>query len=495
MMRIVRRVDRRLRWIGQLAAIVLLASCTTNPATQEKEFTLVTEAQEIELGRAAHGEVIEQFGQYPDSGLEQYVAGVGEKLTSVSHRKDLPYRFTVLDSPIVNAFALPGGGLYVTRGLIANLNSEAELAGVLGHEVGHVAARHGAQAATRVVSYQVITGLLSALDERLANLKPLSDTTAGLMFLKYGRDAEYQADELGTQYAYEATYDPRWLGTFLRSLAALEEARPAPPEFLSTHPSTPERVARVDALAEKLTAQGSSGLQVGSSRYKKRLEGLIYGPGPKGWVWSGGRLANQAHRIALQPPEDWDLQTEHLAFSIRNSRVSSAEAEWRIHENVQTTRVSVFVQQIEKRLKLKSSDRSTFRLGPLEGLKARYLGSSQGTDAALIIYYALDGRAGYTFAAIAPASSQEQMEAVYDQLAQSLVKLKTGGAQALPIQRVHLKTARTGEQLEQLVRRVYGDTEHLKAIALLNGLSHDATLTGGTFIKVILPSPTLRRSK
>ncbi|MFQ5892778.1 MAG: M48 family metalloprotease, partial [Nitrospinota bacterium] len=280
-------MHRRFRWAGLLAAGLLLGGCVTNPATQQQEFTLVTEAQEIELGRQAHKEITKQFGVYQNPALEEFVAGVGTRIAAISHRKHLPYRFTVLDSPIVNAFAVPGGGIYVTRGLLANLDSEAELAAVLAHETGHVTARHGAQAATRALSYRVISDLLIPLDQRLAGLKPISDVTAGLIFLRYGREAEYQADQLGVEYAYEASYDPRWLGAFLRSLAAQDRGRGAPPEFLSTHPSTPKRIARVDDLAAGVMASGSRNLEVGARRYKERLEGLIYGPGPLSWVWSG----------------------------------------------------------------------------------------------------------------------------------------------------------------------------------------------------------------
>jgi predicted Zn-dependent protease len=489
------QMRRVFRWIGLAAAGLLVAGCVTNPVSQEREFTLVTESQEIEIGRAAHGEILKQFGQHPDSSLEKYVAGVGVKLASVSHRKHLPYRFTVLDSPIVNAFALPGGGIYVTRGLLAALNSEAELAAVLGHEVGHVTARHGAQAATRITGYQVLSGLLGALGPRLAKLKPLSDATAGLIFLNYGREAEYEADQIGARYTYDAGYDPRWLGAFLRSLAAQEKGRDVPLEFLSTHPSTPKRIAQVDALAAELTASGTGGLVVGSNPYKQRLEGLVYGPGPLGWVWSGRRLANQAHRISLEPPKGWDVKTERLAFSIHHRRLKGVTAEWRVHEKVSTLRVGGFAEKIEKRLKLEGGKRSSFRLGPIKGIKATYFGRNQGTDAALIIYYAIDGRAGYTLSAIAPVEFKDKLEPVYDGLARSLLKLRAEEASALTIQRVHLERTRSGEGLAKLVRRVYGNSDHVEAIALLNGVSPEATLTDGSLIKVVLPSPTIRRSE
>ncbi|MFQ6672779.1 MAG: M48 family metalloprotease, partial [Candidatus Tectimicrobiota bacterium] len=410
-------MHRFVRWAGLfVAGLFLLAGCVTNPATQQQAFTLVTEAQEIELGRQAHKEITKQFGVYQNPALEEFVAGVGTRIAAISHRKHLPYRFTVLDSPIVNAFAVPGGGIYVTRGLLANLDSEAELAAVLAHETGHVTARHGAQAATRALSYRVISDLLIPLDQRLAGLKPISDVTAGLIFLRYGREAEYQADQLGVEYAYEASYDPRWLGAFLRSLAAQDRGRGAPPEFLSTHPSTPKRIARVDDLAAGVMASGSRNLEVGARRYKERLEGLIYGPGPLSWVWSGRRLANQAHRLALEPPQGWDLQVQRLVFTIHHRRVRGATAEWRIHEKVSTMSVGRFADAVERQIKLESVARSAFDLGPLEGLKASYVGRNQGTDAVLLIYYALDGQTGYTLAAITPVLFRDRLEPVYDAL-------------------------------------------------------------------------------
>lgn len=481
------------RLLGFVAAAALVAGCATNPVTQQPEFTVVNEQMEIQMGRQAHTEVIHEFGTYSDPALERYVSDLGLNLASVSHRKDLPYQFTVLDSPIINAFALPGGFVYVTRGLLANLGSEAELAAVVGHEVGHVTARHGAQAATRIASYQVITGLLTALDERLASLQPLSDTTASLIFLKYGRDAEYQADELGIDYSYLIHHDPRWLGVFLRNLAAQEEGQALPPEFLSTHPSTPARVERADDLAEKTLAQGREGLLVKAEEYKERLEGLVYGPGPMGWIWSNGRLANKAHRIALAPPSDWELATRRLAFSLTHHRVQGATAEWRIHEKVSNPTVELFAENIEKQIKLESADRKAFKMGPLDGLKVVYFGRSQGTDSALILYYALDGQTGHTLAAIAPVAFRDRLEPVYDELARSVVRLSSAEAEDITIQRLHLVKAQTGERLSDVVRRVYGNSDNEKAIALLNGLAPDAALAAGSLTKVVLPSPTISR--
>jgi predicted Zn-dependent protease len=280
---------------------------------------------------------------------------------------------------------------------------------------------------------------------------------------------------------------------FLRSLAAQEKGQDRPPEFLSSHPSTPARVERADALAGDLISRGQDGFKVGTETYKGRLEGLLFGPGPKGWIWSNGRLANKAYRIALVPPEDWELSRQRLAFAVRHHRVQSATAEWRIHEKVQTLSVDLFAESIEKRIKLESPERKPFKMGPLEGLKVVYFGRSQGTDAVLIIYYAQEGQTGYTLSAIAPVAFRDRIEPVYDELARSVVKLSTSEAEAIPIQKLHLVKAQSGEKLSDLVRRVYGGADHVKAIALLNGIASDATLSGGALTKVVLPTPTLKR--
>ena len=217
--------------------LLLAAACATNPVTGEREFVLMSEAQELALGQQADGDIQRDMGVYDDPALQEYIQDVGLSLAAVSHRPDLPWQFTVIDSPAVNAFALPGGYIYLTRGIIAYLGDEAELAGVLGHEIGHVTARHAVQSYTRaggaqlgLVLGQVFVPQMRSNPYGLPGLGDAAGSGLGLLFLRFGRDDEIQADRLGAEYASDGELDERQqeltvLREKLRELAAAERGR------------------------------------------------------------------------------------------------------------------------------------------------------------------------------------------------------------------------------------------------------------------------------
>ena len=210
----------------------------------------MSEAQEIELGKSMDGEVRRQMGLYEDAELQRYVESIGMRLASASQRPNLPWHFTVVDEPAVNAFALPGGYIYVTRGILPFLDTEADLAGVLGHEIGHVTARHSAQQYTKATSAGLGVQLLSIFVPEAQPFQGLTETALGVLFLKHGRDDELQADRLGVDYTAKTGWNPAGVGSMLRTLSRLDEAggsRRGVPNWLSTHPAPADRVQKVQA--------------------------------------------------------------------------------------------------------------------------------------------------------------------------------------------------------------------------------------------------------
>src|SRR5215213_5872364 len=192
-----------------LSALLFQVSCSVNPATGKEQLALYNEAEEIELGRQADEEIVASVGLYDDPGLQAYVEEIGQKLAARSERPNLPWSFKVVDDAAVNAFALPGGYVYVTRGLLSHMGSEAELCGVIGHEIGHVTARHGVNQASKQMLALLGLGLASLLDDDVAQWAGAASAGLGLLFLKFGRDDERQADDLGLRYMSRAGYDPR----------------------------------------------------------------------------------------------------------------------------------------------------------------------------------------------------------------------------------------------------------------------------------------------
>ena len=198
--------------------LFLVVSCAINPVSGGRELMLLSESQEIELGRKTDGQVVSQYGIYEDQKLTDYINGLCQRFGKLSHRPNLNYQFKIVDTATVNAFAVPGGYIYFTHGILAHLNSEAELAGVMGHEMGHITARHSAQQYTRAQFAQVGLGLGMILSETVRNFCGLAQFGVGMLFLRFSRDNERQADDLGVEYASKAGYDASQMASFFDTL-------------------------------------------------------------------------------------------------------------------------------------------------------------------------------------------------------------------------------------------------------------------------------------
>ncbi|RMG48447.1 MAG: peptidase M48 [Acidobacteria bacterium] len=297
---------------GVALLLAVLPACVTNPATGRHQLILFSSRQEVALGRQADPEIRAEYGVYPDPALGGFVAEVGARIASASDRPDLPYSFTILDSPVVNAFALPGGPVYVTRGLLAHARDEAELAGVLAHEVGHVVGRHGAEQMSRARLAGLGLEALTLARPGLSRAAGLLGAGARLLLLKFGRDAEREADALGVRYLAAAGYDPFGLPRFLGVLDRLEQERGRLlPAWLSTHPDPGERAAVTRRAAARLAPpEGSSAGQPvrREEGYLRRLSGLVWGEDPRQGFVRGSTFHHPALRFRIDFPPGWSVQ-------------------------------------------------------------------------------------------------------------------------------------------------------------------------------------------
>jgi predicted Zn-dependent protease len=319
-------------------AAALLAGCATvtNPVTGQRELTVMDERSEIAEGRKAHEEVLQEYGVYANPRLQAYVNDLGQRLAKQSHRKNLEWHFTVLDSPETNAFALPGGYIYVTRGLMAYMESEADLAGVIGHEIGHVTARHGAQRATRQQSAGL--GVLAAtLLGAVLEVKGVSGATdiastlsqgvAAGYIASYSRDQETQADKLGAEYLARNNYDPKNMIDVIRVLKSQEQyaadtARaegrkpPAGAGWLASHPSNDKRLQDIAQFAAQY--KGKYGDE-GRVRYLQAIDGMTFGESREQGVTRGRNFFHEPLGIALTAPEGWKVQNSGEAVALVNA--------------------------------------------------------------------------------------------------------------------------------------------------------------------------------
>ena len=295
-------------------AALLAAGCATNPVSGRREFSLVSSGQEEQMGREGYKAVLAEYGAYDDTTVQAYVTSVGRRLASVSHLPGLDWHFTVLDDPTVNAFAMPGGYIYITRGILAHLNSEAQLAGVLGHEIGHVTARHTARQITRQQIAGLGLGVASVLSPAVARYGQVAQQGLGLLFLSYSRDNETEADQLGVAYATKGGWDPREIPATYHMLGRVSDAAGQRlPGYLSTHPDPGDREVRTREEAQ-VAAAGKTGLAVNATAYVEHLQGLVFGKDPRAGYFAGERYFNPGLKLEIALPPGWTYQDSRAAL-------------------------------------------------------------------------------------------------------------------------------------------------------------------------------------
>ncbi|MCP3979626.1 MAG: M48 family metalloprotease [bacterium] len=300
-----KRHTRSLFVIAALSA--LLGGCMVNPATGKRQFSLISEPQEIQIGRENDRAITTQLGLYDDEGLQQYVQQLGSEIAASSERPHLEWTFRVVDDPVVNAFALPGGYIYITRGIMAHMNNEAELASVIGHEIGHVTGRHGVSQMSKQQLFQLGLGVSAVLaPEQFGEYGALAQAGLGLLFLKYGRDDERQADDLGLRYLVTAGYDPRPMTDMFDTLGRVSAAAGGErlPGWMSTHPLPENRQTRIARQIEQLGLDLASA-PTNERTYQRRIENMVFGADPRQGYFRGGRFYHPQMRFQAEFPESW----------------------------------------------------------------------------------------------------------------------------------------------------------------------------------------------
>ena len=285
---------------------LLISSCARNPVTGKKELMLMSEGQELALGKDSDPGILAQYGLYNNPTLQAFITEKGKEMAAISHRPNLPYEFKILDSPVVNAFAVPGGYVYFTRGIMGHFNNEAEFAGVLGHEIGHIAARHSAKQYSQQMITQVlfIGGLIASKDFR--NFADAAQQGIGLLFLKFSRDHETESDKLGVNYSTNVGYDAHQMAGFFKTLKKLGGEDGSVPTFLSTHPDPGDRFNKVNQLAtEAQSTLDPATLKTNRNNYLRMIDGLIYGDDPRQGYVENNIFYHPELKFQFNVPSAW----------------------------------------------------------------------------------------------------------------------------------------------------------------------------------------------
>ena len=463
----------------------LIAGCAINPVSGKNELALVSEAQEIEMGRQGAAAVAATIGLDPDAGLQAYVNGIGQTLAAKTERPQLAWEFHVVDDAAVNAFALPGGFIFVTRGLLTHMTNEAELASVLGHESGHVAARHTVQQISRQQVASLGLGLGSILSPTIARFGQVAGTGLGLLFLKYGRDDETQADQLGFRYALADGYDTRQMISVFEMLQRQAQLSGGGrlPEWQSTHPDPGNRIEDVRGMVAA-SSQNFGSMKVGGDRFLSRLDGMVYGEDPRAGFFAGARFIHPDLRFVLEFPVGWRTHNARDAVSgvspdqdaliqLRGAQGTAAEA------------AEKFFSQPE----LQAGSRSRGTIHGNRAVTAEFTAQQDGGGAvrgvATFIEY---GGATWSITAFTVAERYGTYSSAFQRSIGSFERLMDPAALAVQPLHIRIDHSPSAMSLQQFNARLPSSIP-IGELAMINGLEEGAQLRAGQAIKRVIGTP------
>lgn len=480
----------RISALAVLAALALLSGCSVNPVTGKKELSLISEAQEIQMGQQTDVSIRQEYGIYRDQALNAYLDGIGKRMAPVSHRPQLPYHFSVLDTPVENAFAAPGGYIYVTRGMMALMEDEAALAGIVGHEMGHVNARHTARAMSRQIMLMGGVLVASVLSEDLARIAPLAMVGMQVLLLKYSRDDEYQADSLGVQYSRKIGYAPGRVIPLFTQFLRMEQSGQGPrlPNFLSTHPLTTRRIEELDKMLEP----GDVSLKVNRPEYLRRIDGMIYGENPRQGFVEGGMFYHPELQFAVCIPQGWKHQNtpQQLVMVTADEKAGIILAAETTSQDL-----GAYLQaklQAFKDSQVKEVSRSPLRINGLSALRGLYSvqakaaeGQEPAAPTAVDIHCVRKGGQIFTLLGTGSQAEYAKHQSTIQAAIQSFQPLTDPSKINRQPLRISLQAGRKGEVFQSALQRLSAPQPQWKGLSLMNGLQLTDTLASDRVLKVV----------
>jgi predicted Zn-dependent protease len=475
------------RIVVLLCGLALLAGCAHNPATGRTDFVMMSEQQELAMGRSYNQQILKDNPRYADEQLQAYVQQVGERVAAHSHRSNLQYHFTVVDSPDINAFALPGGYIYIHRGLLAYLNSEAELAAVLGHEVGHVTARHSVQQQSQSTAWGIL-GQAVAIGTGVNAAADVTNVLGSVVVKGYGRDMELEADGLGAQYLARSGYDPQAMIEVVKVLKnqevfardqALKRGQAVPTSsyhgIFDSHPDNDQRLQQVIGPARALVAGRQ---EVNREQFLQHLEGLPFGDSAATGVRRGQQFYHADLGFTLSYPQGWELLNRpdaliaHTVDQQAFMALTMDSADSRLTPE-QLLRRKIAGQRLVQEQALQQS-----------GLQG-YTGIIPGSAAKRVAVIYLGSRAYLFVGAVKGRASLESQDDKFMAMISSFRPLAASELQLAQPQRLHILQAKSGQHMADLAQDSKLPDDPELNLRLLNGLYPSGEPRPGDWLKIL----------
>jgi len=475
-----------------LAALLLVNSCAKNPVTGRSDLMLMSESQEIALGQQADPEIVAYMGIYEDPALQKFINEKGQQMAAVSHRKNLKYQFKIVDSDVVNAFAVPGGYVYFTRGIMAHFNNEAEFAGVLGHEIGHITARHSAKQYSKAMLAQIGLVAGSVVSPTFGQYAELASQGLGLLFLKFGRDAESQSDRLGVEYSTKIGYDAQEMSQFFSTLDRLRKVQGSEevPTFLSTHPDPADREGKVSKLAKNWRAKvGDQTLKVNRDNYLRMIDGLVYGEDPKQGYVENNMFYHPVLKFQFATPSQWKLTNTPQQVQMADPQGQAVM----IFTLAPGNSLDNAAQQLLQKYQLTAVDSKRDNVNGLnaiaiiadQGAQQPQQQQQQQQSVRTLIYLIEYGGNIYTMIGASARNNFNGYVRLFQNVSTSFNELRDPDKLNREPERVRIKTVDRAGTLQQVLAYYQVPEKRFEELAVLNGMELDERIPQGTLIKVV----------
>jgi predicted Zn-dependent protease len=463
--------------------LMMSGSCTTDYVTGKKTFSLYSDSQEIEIGRGADPTIVAQYGLYDDQDLAAFIDDRGQALAAKSHRPQLTYTFRVLDSPVVNAFALPGGYVYVTRGILAHFNSEDELAGVLGHEIGHVTARHGVEQMSRQQLAGIGLGLGGAFSDDIRRFSEAAAIGINLMFLSFSRGQESESDRLGVEYSTELGYDANQMADFFRTIGRLQtQSGQSLPNFLSTHPDPGGREVSVAELADewqqKLNYQP---LNTDPDDYLRRIDGIVYGADPRQGFVENQTFYHPDLRFQFPVPAEWRLINTPTAVQM-TSPEGDAAVQMRLEKSASPDDVA---NDFIAKNQVNVTERQTILVNTYTAVTLQSSMTGDDVVLAILSYFIKKGDYVFVFHAFTTSDRYANYRDTFSGVMGGFKQVTDQKVLARQALRLRVEPAKISGELGAVLRDLGMRDDMIDELAIVNGRSVSAAIRRGDLIKVV----------
>jgi predicted Zn-dependent protease len=497
-----------------IAVLFLFSTCARNPVTGKRQLSLMSTKQEMAMGLSSDPQVQAEFGMYPDTSLQNFIENKGQAMAKISHRSKLPFHFRLVDSPVVNAFAVPGGYVYFTRGIMAHFNNEAQFAGVLGHEIGHVTARHGMESYTKGMLGQIGLVIAMIASPKFAQFGDAASQGLQLLMLKNSRENETQSDELGVEYSTKIGYDAKEMADFFQTLKRITLKATGGekiPDFLSTHPDPDDRYNKVRLRARGRQQKVPGPFAINRNQYLHRIDGLIYGDDPaQGFVENnvfyhpglkfkfpvpqGWRTENTPSQFVMAPKDQTGVMIMTLSAQ-KDLRSAAAEVTKQFSLRVldqATATVNglnayvTYCEQVPADQQQQQQQAQPTQQGRIKTKGAQQQDQAAQASKVMVLTYYIQYEGNiYLFHGISEQKDIDRHKSNFMATMKGFEKLSDPTKLGAKPERIRIKTIEKDQTLAEALKGYGIATDRLEELAILNGMKQSDIVTKGMLIKSV----------